>query len=148
MGRYRGAQCREDYCTVLGVAVVDTGCTFAVVRLYGCTFLRLYSFVRLSPHPTRLVARTGARTVAFTVYKLERLYRNGCTVLSTRNPHTHTANFIFFVIPRSSMYFLPTDPRGYRTPTFWWEILGEDARTPIPIISNSTETQATIIPLI
>lgn len=107
MGRYRGVQCRENYCTLYCSRGSSSGhrlygCT--VVLLYGCAVVRLFDCTVLhgcphTPHTVaRMVARTGARTVACTVYMLERLYRNGCTVLSIRNPHTHTAKdvFLFF----------------------------------------------------
>lgn len=141
------------YCS-RGSSIVDTGCT--VVRLCCCTVVRLYvcsivQFCTVVPTPHTVGSTHGCThgsmhgLHAGTVVQK---WLSGFVYTQPTHPHSKRRFFIFFVIPRSSRYFLPTDPRGYRTPTFWWEILGEDARTPIPIISNSTETQATIIPLI
>jgi hypothetical protein len=100
------------------------GCT--VVRLCCCTVVRLYvcsivQFCTVVPTPHTVGSTHGcthrsmhglhAGTVA-------QKWLYGFVYTQPTHPHSERRFFIFFVIPRSSRYFLPTDPRGYRTPTF------------------------------
>jgi hypothetical protein len=106
------------------------------VRLYGCTVVvhdcTVACTIAWCMRPCSIVKRScGCVVVRCTVARLYFCRTYVCSVVCLyvctfvrlygfRNPHPHRKRrfFIFFVNPRSSRYFFPTDPRGYRTPTF------------------------------
>jgi hypothetical protein len=105
--------CTIVYWTFLSIVLLHaahTSCTYSetVVKSCGCVVLPRGTVARLYVYRTYVCS-----VLCLYVCTFVRLY-------GFRNPHPRRKRrfFIFFVNPRSSRYFFPTDPRGYRTPTF------------------------------